>query len=75
VEAITGVAGHAVGLDPLGPMLALLAGLDVASLLGGLFAVPVAGVASSVAGSTFLTSCRPNRHASLGARPGGRRRW
>jgi predicted PurR-regulated permease PerM len=38
------ISGHAVGLHPLGAMFALLAGFQVAGLLGGLFAVPVAGV-------------------------------
>jgi hypothetical protein len=38
------ISGHAVGLHPLGAMFALLAGFQLAGLLGGLFAVPVAGV-------------------------------
>jgi predicted PurR-regulated permease PerM len=38
------VSGHAVGLHPLGSMFALLVGFEVAGILGGLFAVPVAGV-------------------------------
>jgi predicted PurR-regulated permease PerM len=38
------LSGHAVGLHPLGAMFALLAGFQLAGLLGGLFAVPVAGV-------------------------------
>lgn len=38
------VTGHAVGLHPLGAMFALMVGFEVAGLLGGLFAVPVAGV-------------------------------
>jgi predicted PurR-regulated permease PerM len=38
------VTGHAVGLHPLGSMFALMVGFEVAGILGGLFAVPVAGV-------------------------------
>jgi predicted PurR-regulated permease PerM len=38
------ITGHAVGLHPLGAMFALLAGFQLAGVLGGLFAVPVAGV-------------------------------
>ena len=38
------ISGHAVGLHPLGAMFALLAGFQLAGLLGGLFAVPLAGV-------------------------------
>jgi len=38
------VSGHAVGLHPLGSMFALLVGFEVAGIMGGLFAVPVAGV-------------------------------
>jgi predicted PurR-regulated permease PerM len=38
------ISGNAVGLHPLAAMFALLAGLQLAGLLGGLFAVPLAGV-------------------------------
>ena len=38
------ITGHAVGLHPLGALLALLGGFDVAGLLGAVFAVPVAGI-------------------------------
>jgi predicted PurR-regulated permease PerM len=38
------ISGHAVGLHPLGAMFALLAGFQLAGLLGALFAVPLAGV-------------------------------
>jgi len=38
------VTGHAVGLHPLASMFALMVGFEVAGILGGLFAVPVAGV-------------------------------
>jgi predicted PurR-regulated permease PerM len=38
------VTGHAVGLHPLGAMFALMVGFEIAGILGGLFAVPVAGV-------------------------------
>ena len=38
------VSGHAVGLHPLGVLLALLAGVELGGLGGALLAVPVAGV-------------------------------
>lgn len=38
------ISGEAVGLHPLGAMLALMAGFEIAGILGGLFAVPIAGV-------------------------------
>ena len=38
------ITGHAVGLRPLGALFALLAGFQLAGVLGGLFAVPVAGI-------------------------------
>ena len=38
------ITGHAVGLHPLGALFALLAGFQLAGFLGGLFAVPVAGI-------------------------------
>jgi predicted PurR-regulated permease PerM len=38
------ITGHAVGLHPLGAMFALLAGFQTAGVLGGLFAVPLAGI-------------------------------
>jgi predicted PurR-regulated permease PerM len=37
------ITGHAVGLHPLGAILALLAGLEMAGPLGAVFAVPIAG--------------------------------
>jgi predicted PurR-regulated permease PerM len=47
------ITGHAVGLHPLAAMLALLGGLEVAGLLGGLFAVPVVGVVSVLVGAVY----------------------
>jgi predicted PurR-regulated permease PerM len=38
------ITGHAVGLHPLGALFALLVGFQLAGILGGLFAVPVAGI-------------------------------
>jgi predicted PurR-regulated permease PerM len=38
------ITGHAVGLHPLGALLALLAGFELAGLFGALFAVPVVGI-------------------------------
>ena len=39
------ISGHAVGLHPLAAMLVLLAGFEVAGVVGALFAVPLAGIA------------------------------
>jgi predicted PurR-regulated permease PerM len=38
------ITGHAVGLHPLGALFALLVGFQLAGIIGGLFAVPVAGI-------------------------------
>jgi predicted PurR-regulated permease PerM len=38
------ISGHAVGLHPLAAMMALVAGFELAGILGALVAVPVAGV-------------------------------
>jgi predicted PurR-regulated permease PerM len=43
------IAGHALGLHPLGAMFALLAGFQLA----GLFAVPVAGVVWVLLGAPY----------------------
>ena len=43
------ITGHAVGLHPVGALIALLLGAEVAGIWGALFAVPVAGVASVLA--------------------------
>jgi predicted PurR-regulated permease PerM len=47
------ISGHAVGLHPLGALFALLAGLEVAGLLGGLFAVPIAGLLFVFLGTVY----------------------
>jgi predicted PurR-regulated permease PerM len=47
------ISGHAVGLHPLGAMFALLAGFQLAGLLGGLFAVPLAGVLWVLLGAAY----------------------
>jgi predicted PurR-regulated permease PerM len=47
------ISGHAVGLHPLGAMFALLAGFQLAGLLGGLFAVPLAGVVWVLLGAAY----------------------
>jgi predicted PurR-regulated permease PerM len=38
------ITGHAVGLHPLGALMALLVGIELGGILGALFAVPVAGI-------------------------------
>ena len=47
------ISGHAVGLHPLGAMFALLVGFQLAGLLGGLFAVPLAGVLWVLLGAAY----------------------
>jgi predicted PurR-regulated permease PerM len=47
------IQGHAVGLHPLGAMFALMVGFELAGLLGGLFAVPVAGVIWVLVSTTY----------------------
>lgn len=47
------ITGHAVGLHPLGAMFALLAGFQVAGVLGGLFAVPLAGIIWVVSAAAY----------------------
>ena len=42
-----------MGLHPLGAMFALLAGFQLAGLLGGLFAVPLAGVLWVLLGAAY----------------------
>jgi predicted PurR-regulated permease PerM len=60
------ISGHAVGLHPLGAMFALLAGFQLAGVLGGLFAVPIAGVLWVLIGAAY-------RNAVTRPTPG--RRW
>ena len=59
------ISGHAVGLHPLGAMFALLAGFQLAGLLGGLFAVPLAGVLWVLLGAAYrnvvVVGPRPRR--------------
>ena len=47
------ISGRAVGLHPVGAMFALLAGFQLAGLLGGLFAVPLAGVLWVLLGAAY----------------------
>lgn len=47
------ISGHAVGLHPLGALFSLLAGLEVAGILGGLFAVPLAGLLFVLLGTVY----------------------
>jgi predicted PurR-regulated permease PerM len=59
------ISGHAVGFHPLGAMFALLAGFQLAGLLGGLFAVPLAGVLWVLLGAAYrkvvVDEPRPHR--------------
>lgn len=47
------ISRRAVGLHPLGAMFALLAGYQVAGVLGATFAVPLAGVVWVVLGAAY----------------------
>jgi hypothetical protein len=47
------VIGRAVGLHPLGALFALLVGFEVAGILGGPFAVPIAGVLWVLVSATY----------------------
>lgn len=77
------VSGQAVGLHPLGVLLALLAGVELGGLGGALLAVPVAGVLyviflalySDAAGQTSLlrSAPRPNAYSALRQALGPRR--
>lgn len=51
------VTGHAVGLHPLGAVIALLAGFHLAGIVGALLAVPVAGLLAVLV-SSALTAAR-----------------
>src|SRR5205085_2367083 len=59
------ISGRAVGLHPLGAMFALLAGFQLAGALGGVFAVPLAGVLWVLLGSAYRNAVaeprRPKR--------------
>jgi predicted PurR-regulated permease PerM len=65
------ISGHAVGLHPLGAMFALLAGFQLAGLLGGLFAVPVAGVVWVLITAGYRNAMAP----PAPARPWALSRW
>jgi predicted PurR-regulated permease PerM len=60
------ISGHAVGLHPLGAMFALLAGFQLAGVLGGLFAVPIAGVVWVLIAAAYRNAV---------TRPTSSRRW
>src|SRR5579864_6301994 len=52
------ISGRAVGLHPLAAMFALLAGFQLAGVLGGLFAVPLAGVLWVMLGAAYRDAPR-----------------
>jgi hypothetical protein len=47
------IAGHAVGLHPAGALVALLVGFELGGVLGGLVAVPTAGVLAVLAQAIY----------------------
>jgi hypothetical protein len=53
LDGAANLRAHAVGLHPLGAMFALLAGFQLAGLLGGLFAVPLAGALWLLLGAAY----------------------
>ena len=56
------ITGHAVGLHPLGALFALLAGFQLAGLLGALFAVPLAGFLWVTAVGAYRNAETERRH-------------
>jgi predicted PurR-regulated permease PerM len=66
------ISGHAVGLHPLGAMFALLAGFQMAGLLGGLFTVPLAGVLWVLLSAAYRNAVTPE---PLPSRDWVLRRW
>jgi predicted PurR-regulated permease PerM len=42
------ISGGAVGLHPLAALLAVLVGVEIAGVIGALFAVPLTGLAWSI---------------------------
>jgi predicted PurR-regulated permease PerM len=67
------ISGHTVGLHPLGAMFALLAGFQLAGLLGGLFAVPLAGVLWVLVGAAYRSAVKETHPARRWALPRWRR--
>jgi predicted PurR-regulated permease PerM len=67
------ISGHAVGLHPLGAMFALLAGFQLAGLLGGLFAVPLAGVLWVLLGAAYRSAVKETQPTRRWALPRWRR--
>jgi len=67
------ISGHAVGLHPLGAMFALLAGFQLAGLLGGLFAVPLAGVLWVLVGAAYRNAVKETQPPRRWALPRWRR--
>jgi predicted PurR-regulated permease PerM len=54
------ITGHAVGVHPLGALMALLVGIELDGILGALFAVPVAGILFVIATAVYYNlSGRP----------------
>jgi predicted PurR-regulated permease PerM len=50
------IAGNAVGLHPIAALLAVLVGVEVAGVVGALFAVPLTGLAWSIYRARIATS-------------------
>ncbi len=70
------ISGHAVGLHPLGAMFALLAGFQLAGILGGLFAVPIAGVLWVLVAAAYRnTVSKTAAAAALGSAPLAKTGW
>jgi predicted PurR-regulated permease PerM len=53
------ITGHAVGLHPLGALFALLVGFQLAGILGGLFAVPIAGIGWVLVAAAYRNVVEP----------------
>ena len=69
------ITGHAVGVHPLGALFALLVGFQLAGILGGLFAVPVAGILWVLIAAAYRNTVEqptPPRRLLPGLRRAGR---
>ncbi len=53
------ITGHAVGLHPVGAILALLAGLELGGILGALFAVPIVGFLWVMVSALYVRTVNP----------------
>ena len=63
------IAGDAVGLHPIAALLAVLVGVEVAGIIGALFAVPLTGLAWSIYRARVATASRRRSRRRRSAQP------